>query len=159
APDHSIFLRWCKRDGAESVGALPAGAELAHLDRRPLGGGTLAGDRDGLRLGRAIEQEEASDDLLRLREWTVDHASLAAASLDAHRVGLERLVGPEQAAGLEGLGETNHALVRLPAFLARPAPPHLRVFHDQHHVRHDDPPTAPNPFTEKSMAAFTSTLM
>src|SRR5512140_1214924 len=48
--------------------SLEAGTELAHLDRRPLRGGTFAGDREGLLLRLAVEQEEAPDQLFRLGE-------------------------------------------------------------------------------------------
>ncbi len=51
---------------------LPAAADLPNLDVRPLRGGTLAGDRDGLLPGGAVDQEETPDDLLALGEGAVD---------------------------------------------------------------------------------------
>src|SRR5262249_28594071 len=115
-----------------------AGGDLAHLDGRPLGGRTLARDRDRLVLRAAVQLEEAADHLPGLRERTFDDHPSAAADLDAHALGggPQRLAGRTQAAGLQLLAEAHHLLVSRTGLGVRPAVARSMLA-DQQQVRHD----------------------
>src|SRR5437660_11593302 len=93
---------------------VPAGTHLAHLDRGELRRRAFAGVAQRV-LARAIEQEEAADDLLRLGERPVDQAALAVAHLDARALGnrAERVGGFQNPFRLQTFTELNHAVVSL----------------------------------------------
>ena len=89
--------------------------------------------------GLTIEEEEASDDLLGFRERTVDDGAFAASNLDPHPFGIrpERVAGLVHAAGLEIIGEAEHALVSQPPLYRRSVPSSFSLLQDQQQVRHD----------------------
>src|SRR5262249_6308574 len=115
----------------------PAGTNFPHLDRGEFRGRAFARIADGI-LARAIEQEEAPDDLFRLSEGAVNEAALAIAHRDTDTFGCraERVVSFQNAACLQGLAERDHTVVEHFSVRNRPRLTLPDRLHHQQHMWH-----------------------